>query len=288
MHGDDHWWDLRSILPASSVARWLAVGGKARPRKATHERGDHQQRSPAAQVAHRTEHVTLVAPTIDNEHSRGQRGDVISAASGQVDVDHASLSLVGATAAARGAMVQNAGSFRTASLLSAFDRGIGRTGVDLSGPSPAQGSAPAAVVRMTPAAAEPAKSTILIIHEAGPSAKLIAEIARSPEPTAYLGIDLPYGICGCGYFTSLTQLLNQAPGSVLQADGQLPGTRFTSGPDYVPGGGDFGSSISDPLLQRNLTPMADWDWQLPGGGETGTGTMTGQIGILSGSVKGAV
>ena len=117
----------------------------------------------------------------------------------------------------------------------ASTRGIGRTGVDPSALSLLQTPALTAPERSTlPVAVEPAKPNILVIHETGPSAKLIAEIARSHEPTAYLGIGLPYGICGCGYFTSPTQLLNQAPGSVLQAGRPTAGNQVCRRPGLCP------------------------------------------------------
>ncbi|MGO6999756.1 DUF4082 domain-containing protein [Rhizobium leguminosarum] len=85
---------------------------------------------------------------------------------------------------------------------------------------------------------------------------------------------------------------------MLQQDGQLPGTRLTEGPDFVSTiKRAIGASISDPLLDRNLSPLSGWrgtaTWtdspilngSLPGGGEIGTGTATSKgIGTLSGSV----
>ena len=93
--------------------------------------------------------------------------------------------------------------------------------------------------------------------------------------------------CGtCGYINCPTQLLSQAPGNVLPLSGQLPG----SGADFVSTGQNriLAGSMSDPMLSRQVAPVADWNGQLPGGGETATGSMTGQIGILSGSVTTAV
>ena len=118
-------------------------------------------------------------------------------------------------------------------------------------------------------------------------AKLIGHI---PPAIAPAGMGIPLLCCGvCGYFISPTRLLDQAVGGVLQSDGQLPGTRPIGGADYVPTGhGSFGSSISDPMLWRNVAPVAGWNGSLPGGGETSSGTMTGQIGILSGSVTTAI
>ncbi|WP_311043626.1 DUF4082 domain-containing protein [Rhizobium lentis] len=110
---------------------------------------------------------------------------------------------------------------------------------------------------------------------------------------------MPFGVCGCGYFTSPTRLLDWAHGgALLQQDGQLPGTRLTEGPDYAASiKRAIAASISDPLLDRNLSPLSGWrgtaNWtdstvfngSLPGGGETGTGSAKSKgIGILSGSV----
>ncbi|MDF1635800.1 N,N-dimethylformamidase beta subunit family domain-containing protein, partial [Mycoplana sp. MJR14] len=87
-------------------------------------------------------------------------------------------------------------------------------------------------------------------------------------------------------------------GGLLEADGQLPGTRLDEGPDHVSSGkGTMGASISDPLLDRDVSPLSGWNgtanwtetpvWHgsLPGGGEIGTGSSTSKgVGILSGSV----
>ncbi|WP_259667913.1 DUF4082 domain-containing protein [Rhizobium lentis] len=110
---------------------------------------------------------------------------------------------------------------------------------------------------------------------------------------------MPFGVCGCGYFTSPTRLLDWAHGgALLQKDGQLPGTRLTEGPDYAASiKRAIAASVSDPLLDRNLSPLSGWrgtaNWtdstvfngSLPGGGETGTGSAKSKgTGILSGSV----
>ena len=86
-------------------------------------------------------------------------------------------------------------------------------------------------------------------------------------------------------------------GALLQQDGQLPGTRFTDGPDYVSTAKKaIGASVSDPLVDRDVSSFAGWrgtaDWinsatsngSLPGGGEMGTGTGTKGKAVLSGSV----
>ena len=169
------------------------------------------------------------------------------------------------------------------------------------------------------AEAAPVFSSSVVILETAPSAKLAADVVGSSMPAAYLPVAQANTTlcCGtCGYINCPTQLLSQAPGNVLPLSGQLPG----SGADFVstgqnrilagsmsdpmlsrqvapvadwngqlPGGGETATgSMSDPMLSRKVAPVADWNGQLPGGGETGTGTMTGQIGILSGSVTTAV
>ncbi|MBP2447963.1 VCBS repeat-containing protein [Rhizobium leguminosarum] len=109
---------------------------------------------------------------------------------------------------------------------------------------------------------------------------------------------MPFGVCGCGYYTSPTRILDWAHGgALLQQDGQLPGTRLTEGPDYVETiKKAIGASVSDPLLDRSLSPLSGWNgtatWtgstalngSLPGGGEMGTGTGTKGKAVLSGSV----
>ncbi|WP_052435572.1 DUF4082 domain-containing protein [Bradyrhizobium japonicum] len=52
--------------------------------------------------------------------------------------------------------------------------------------------------------------------------------------------------------------------------------------------GLMGSSTSDAMSTRFVAPLANWNTQLPGGGGETAGTLTGQIGILSGSVTTAV
>ncbi|MGO8565347.1 hypothetical protein ACC743_38930, partial [Rhizobium ruizarguesonis] len=71
-------------------------------------------------------------------------------------------------------------------------------------------------------------------------------------------------------------------GALLHQDGQLPGTRLTEGPYYVETiKKAIGASVSDPLLDRILSPLSGWrgtatctestalNVSLPGGGETG-------------------
>ncbi|MBB4538438.1 hypothetical protein GGE57_005221, partial [Rhizobium etli] len=141
---------------------------------------------------------------------------------------------------------------------------------------------------------EHAHSGNVVILESSPSAQASAQHGGANS----LAFGMPFGVCGCGYFTSPTRILDWAHGgAMLQQDGQLQGTRLTEGPDFVSTAKRaIAASISDPLLDRNLSPLSGWrgtaSWtettalngSLPGGGETGTGTTTKGVGILSGSV----
>ncbi|WP_345774844.1 DUF4082 domain-containing protein [Rhizobium sp. K102] len=144
-------------------------------------------------------------------------------------------------------------------------------------------------------AGERAHSGNVVILESSPSAQASAQHAGANS----LAFGMPFGVCGCGYFTSPTRILDWAHGgAMLQQDGQLPGTKLTAGPDFVSTAKQaIAASISDPLLDRNLSPLSGWrgtaSWaettaafngSLPGGGETGKGTNTKGVGVLSGSV----
>ncbi|MBB3312411.1 VCBS repeat-containing protein [Rhizobium sp. BK196] len=140
-----------------------------------------------------------------------------------------------------------------------------------------------------------AHSGKVVILESSPSA---AAVAAHHGGSNSLAFGMPFGVCGCGYFTSPTRILDWAHGgAMLQQDGQLPGTRLTEGPDYVATiKRAIGASVSDPLLDRDLSPLSGWrgtaKWtdstilngSLPGGGEMGTATGTKGVGVLSGSV----
>jgi VCBS repeat-containing protein len=77
--------------------------------------------------------------------------------------------------------------------------------------------------------------------------------------------------------------------SNAKLSGQLYGSGSPGAADAVNSrSGVLGASISDIMSSQNVAPVAGWNGQLPGGGETGVGTTTGQIGILSGSVTTAV
>ena len=96
----------------------------------------------------------------------------------------------------------------------------------------------------------------VVILEAAPSAQTAAHLGGVHS----LAVGMPFGVCGCGYLTSPTRMLDWAQkGGILREDGQLPGTRLTEGPDHVATSRPtMGASTSDPLLNRNLAPAPDW------------------------------
>ena len=162
--------------------------------------------------------------------------------------------------------------------------------------SPAQvASGSGATPDLSAASSRTASSGNVVILETAPSAQAAAHLGGVHS----LAVGMPFGVCGCGYLTSPTRMLDWAQkGGILREDGQLPGTRLTEGPDHVATSKPtMGPSNSDPLLDRDLAPAPDWrgtatgtqskTWtgSLPGGGETGTGaTNTKGIGYLGGSV----
>ncbi|WP_425526075.1 DUF4082 domain-containing protein [Rhizobium binae] len=172
--------------------------------------------------------------------------------------------------------------------------GMSLIGDDPLAPYLPQSPAPTGSGQDSAVAGERAHSGKVVILESSPSAQATAQHAGANS----LAFGMPFGVCGCGYYTSPTRILDWAHGgAMLQQDGQLPGTKLTEGPDFVSTAKRaIAASISDPLLDRNLSPLSGWrgtaSWtetaalngSLPGGGETGKGTTTKGTGILSGSV----
>jgi len=314
-------WAPRSLLVDSWVPRWLAVGGKARSRKTADRRRDSAQLTTSAQAVGGDKHGVL-ADNPDkgsalNGHDVEQKVEVISDTDGQGNIDHppspdgfvaarATGVRSGDSAASvlpahmpgfapfeRGA---NGGTFGSASSLYRTYAGMSAMGDDPLAPYLAQGPAPTGSGQGSAAAVgQRAHSGKVVILETSPSAQAVEQAAGARS----LASGMPYGICGCGYYTSPTRILDWAHGSALmQQDGQLPGTRLTDGPDHVTTfKAAFGASGSDPLLDRDLSPLSGWrgtaGWtnstvwngSLPGGGETSSATGTGVgNGTLSGSV----
>src|SRR5882672_6825363 len=163
----------------------------------------------------------------------------------------------------------------------------GQTGAGLLGPQLATFKV---ADRHTTPAAEPTDSSTIFGQKTAPPMSLTAEVAGSSTPPSSLSVvQTASPCCGtCGYVNCPLQLMAQAPANA-PLRGQLYGSGSPGAADAVNSrSGVLGASISDPMSLQNIAPVTGWNAQLPGGGETGVGTMTGQIGILSGSVTTAV
>ncbi|MBY5818582.1 DUF4082 domain-containing protein, partial [Rhizobium leguminosarum] len=317
-------WTSRSLLLDSLVPRWLTVGGKERPRKPADKSEDSAQLATSVQTADGNKHDGTLVDNPDNtaalnEHDVEQRAGVIGDQDGRADSNHPAPPLPDAFAANRETGVRSGDTaasrlFAHAPGFAGFERdahgvafgaqsSLYRTyaGMSLIGDDPLAPylpQSPAPTVSGEGSAAmtgERAHSGNVVILESSPSAQATAHQTGADS----LAFGMPFGVCGCGYFTSPTRILDWAHGgAMLQQDGQLPGTRLTEGPDFVSTiKRAISASISDPLLDRDLSPLSGWrgtaTWtdstilngSLPGGGEIGTGTATSKgIGILSGSV----
>ena len=307
-------WASRSLLLDSWAPRWLGVGGKAKHGKNAERPEDSAQLATSVQTTGETTGSTLVGSPDDSSalsgHDKEARADAIGEADLQSDLDPVSPSLAEAFAAARETGVRSGG--LTGSVLSAHGpvfaafgqnangyrsyAGIGTMGEDPLAPYLPQSPGPAVSGQGSAAVAGGrSHSGKVVILESSPSA---AAVAAHHGGSNSLAFGMPFGVCGCGYFTSPTRILDWAHGSgLLQQDGQLPGTKFTDGPDYVSTiKKAIGASVSDPLVDRDVSSFAGWrgtaEWtnsaisngSLPGGGEMGTGTGTKGRAVLSGSV----
>ncbi len=261
MHRKALRWASRSMLLDSLTPRWLA-GRKAKLRNTAYREDNNYQLALAAQTTDAIKSDTI-ALNEEDDRSTG----VVCDAHGQVNNDTTLPSLADSFATIGGAGVQR-GDF-VAHQPFAVD-GAAQTASGPGSISVGSGSASGKVV--TP--------------ESTPSAR-----ASVHESNSFLA----FGI----YHTSPTRMLDWAQGGgMLQHDGQLPGTRLTEGSDYEPTDkGTFGASVSDPLLNRDLSPLSGWHgttmWtgstvsngSLPGRGEIGAGSATSNgANTLSGSM----
>ena len=162
-----------------------------------------------------------------------------------------------------------------------------QTGAGLLGP---QIAAFKAADRKTMPAAEPMDSSTIVGHKTTPPMSLTAEVTGSSTPPSSFSVGQTASPCcgSCGYVNCPLQPLAQAPGNA-PLNGQLYSSKSPGAADTVNSrSGVLGASISDPMSSQIVAPVTGWNGQLPGGGETGVGTTTGQIGVLSGSVTTAV
>ncbi|ARQ09489.1 cadherin-like/VCBS repeat-containing protein [Rhizobium etli] len=311
MYRNSRRWTSRSFLVDSLVPRWLTVGGKERPRKPAEKHAekhkDSAQLAASVQTADEHKQGTLADdPYKDvalNEHEGGQRAHVNGAADNGLEerplpdtfATPGEMGIPSGDAAALSALMPDFASFPGHADGVAFGAGSSLLGDDPLASYLPQSPAPTASGQGAPkVAVGRAHSGKVVILESSPSGQPTAHDAGASS----LAFGMPFGVCGCGYFTSPTRILDWAHGgALLQQDGQLPGTRLTEGPDFVATIKQaIGASISDPLLDRDLSPLSGWPgtatWSdaaltngtLPGGGETGTGTKSKDSGILSGSV----
>ncbi|TAX64877.1 DUF4082 domain-containing protein [Rhizobium ruizarguesonis] len=315
-------WTSRSLLVDSLIPAWLTVGGKGKPRKPAERHEDGAQLAASVQTADGNKYGALVDNPHNNaalnEHDSEHRVSVIDDPDGRANITRVSPPLPDAFATNREMGLR--GGDTAASVLPAHTPGFGGFGRNANGVAfgaqsspyrtyagmsligddplaPYLPQSPAPTVSGQGSAAvtgERAHSGKVVILESTPSAQSNGQHAGANA----LAVGMPFGVCGCGYYTSPTRILDWAHGgALLQQDGQLPGTRLTEGPDYVATiKKAIGASVSDPLLDRNLSPLSGWrgtaTWtdstilngSLPGGGETGKGTTTKGVGTLSGSV----
>ncbi|MBY5361525.1 DUF4082 domain-containing protein [Rhizobium leguminosarum] len=316
-------WTSHSLLVDSLIPAWLTIGGKGRPRKPAERHEDSAQLAASVQTADGNKYSSLVDNSHNsaalNEHDSEHRVSVIDDPDGRANITREPPPLLDALATNRQAGGGRSGD-TAASVLPAHTPGFAgfernangvafgaqsslyRTyaGMSLIGDDPL-----APYLPQSPAPTTSGQGSAAVAAERTPSGKVvILESSPSAQATTHqagansLAFGMPFGVCGCGYYTSPTRILDWAHGgALLQQDGQLPGTRLTEGPDYVAAiKKAIGASVSDPLLDRNLSPLSGWrgtaSWtettalngSLPGGGESGKGTTTKGVGILSGSV----
>ena len=278
MHLKARRWASRSVLLDSLTPRWLTGGRKAKPRN-TGNGQDSSQLALGAQTTDATKYGAAVDSPI-NVTALNEGGNVQTEtacdAHGLVNNVHVLPSLTDSLSAIYGARNQSdefaapqrfagerglsssgrdANTSGTKWSLHSTHAGAGFISADPLAPFLPNGPAQTASGRgSTTVASGSAASGKVVILESTPSAQAAAHESH------FLAFGMPFGVCGCGYFTSPTRMLDWAQGGgMLQRDGQLPGTRLTEGPDYVPTGkGTIGASTSDPLPDRDLSPLSGW------------------------------
>ncbi|RDJ03369.1 adhesin [Rhizobium phaseoli] len=315
-------WTSRSLLMDSLFPRWFAAGETVRPRKPAEKHADSAQ---LAASAHTADKNKLDGKLVDDpnsnpafaEHEAEHRTGVIADPDVQDSITHQLPPLSDPLAADRETADRQGNSvasrfftygpgfagfnvhangvaFGPQSPLYRSSAGMSLIGDDPLAPYLPQSPAPTGSGQSSAVAGERAHTGKVVILESSPSAQATAQHAGANS----LAFGMPFGVCGCGYYTSPTRILDWAHGgALLQQDGQLPGTKLTAGPDFVSTAKRaIAASISDPLLDRSLSPLSGWNgtasWtetaalngSLPGGGESGKGTTTKGTGILSGSV----
>lgn len=317
MH-DDRQWSFRSLLLVASMPSWLGGDAKAKspaPKKqvgvpARPERVAARSGLPANE----TEILADGAAANPRSHER-----IVEELFGApIESDHVSIAPLGSGAdAAIGATVPKArtwpispqredsargastgGVTATVGTVARALTGSGQGGAVQAASSVANG-APIGTsgqtsISQTEAPAVSSSGPVLVMGTV-PTAPSVADIIGympSPtDPAGQSGILLCCG--GCGYINCPTRLLEQAG---AQLTGQRPGSGLPDGSDYVSTGrARFGASVSAMMPLDQVAPFANWREnakpvvsdvnQMPGGGETGTGTKFTVRPTLSGRLK---
>lgn len=320
-------WASSSLWVDSLIPKYLNVGGNERPRKPADRRDDKGQLATSVWTAGGNKNAAVVENSDHNstlsEDAAEQRAALVhdpyaeinidgtgyatSAAETVVPSDGVRLTSGGADASLSAAVPQHFTSQRNATGTTFRGQSVLHRTYTATAPiteDPLAAYLPQNLVSVTSggapldlnvAASKTTSSGNVVILDSTPSAQAAAHLGGVNS----LAVGMPFGVCGCGYLTSPTRMLDWAQkGGILREDGQLPGTRLTQAPDHVATSRSImGASTSDPLLNRDLSSALDWRgtvsgtqskvWtgSLPGGGETGTGrTNTKGIGYLGGSV----
>lgn len=312
---DDRQWNLKSLLLVASMPSWLVGDAKAKsstPKKkvdvATQPR-DGGDRSGSASGREdviaagnasssngRLIEDTSARPAEDGHASNPSDGSRIETGVGRPVAKAGSWPSVSLRAPSATSLPMGvATAFQTAHAAQPTET-TASSGAARSGMA---GDASAVAAASASSAAETAASSsgpILMLGKVpkGPSAAdIVGYMPSSTDPKGQPSLLLCCG--GCGYINCPTRLLEQVSAGTMQLGGQKPGSGLPDGKDYVPTGrATFGVSASVTMsLQQvaplagnwrdNVTPVTGTPGQLPGGGETGTGTKVGTP-TLSGRV----
>ncbi|MGI6856336.1 DUF4082 domain-containing protein [Mesorhizobium sp. 1B3] len=319
MH-DDRQWSFRSLLLVASMPSWLVGDAKAKS-SAPKKQADIPARPERVAVrsglpGNETEILADGAAANPRSHER-----IVEELFGApIESDHVTIAPLGSEAdAAIGPTVPKAGTWPISPQHGHSARGtptggmaaaVGTAARALTGaaepgnagpavPSAAKGASDTGAsgqtsISQTEASAVSSSGPVLILGTV-PTAPSVADIiGYMPSPTDPAGqTDILLCCGGCGYINCPTRLLEQAG---AQLNGQKPGSGLPDGSDYVSTGrARFGASVSAAMPLDRVAPFANWREnakpvvsdvnQMPGGGETGTGTKFTVRPTLSGRLK---
>lgn len=313
---DDRQWNFRSLLLVASMPSWLVGDAKAGSQKTGKSAGKNARSDlestnsrsqtdkgvyadlAASQAGSRERIVeeTGSSGSVDDAahlpvSSAGARNDPVPLSAKAVPIGPAqrAIGMTRGAVSTRGSAASQASpetGVRTGEVRAAASTG---NGVQFSERS--EQSA-------TPAAASNSSSSPFVLLGEVPNRPSAAEIiGYTPSATDPTGRPNLLLLCcgGCGYINCPTRLLEQVYTVGGQLNGQRPGSGLPDGRDYVPTGrATFGTSLSIAMPLGQVAPFANWRenakpvpsgfGQLPGGGETGTGTKVGTP-VMTGRAK---